>query len=129
MWFQIELPQAARLTEVQIDTALPFGFGGRGRAGAGRGAPAAGAPARGAAPPAAGRGGPPVPIAAPVAYTLQVSMDGTAWGKPVAQGAGAAPTTVIAFTPVQAKFVRITQTGAAAGNEQWAIAQVRVFAK
>jgi len=132
MWFQIELPQPARIAEVQIDTALPFSFGGRGRAGGGggRGAAAGGAPpARGAAPPAAGRGGPPVPIAAPVAYTLQVSMDGTAWGSPVAQGSGVAPTTVIAFTPVQAKFVRITQTGAAAGTEQWAIAQVRVFAK
>jgi beta-glucosidase len=56
-------------------------------------------------------------------------MDGTAWGSPVAQGSGVAPTTVIAFAPVQAKFVRITQTGAAAGTEQWAIAQVRVFAK
>ena len=56
-------------------------------------------------------------------------MDGAPGAAPVAQGSGAAPTTVIAFTPVQAKFVRITQTGAAAGNEQWAIAQVRVFAK
>jgi beta-glucosidase len=70
-----------------------------------------------------------VPVAGPIAYTLQVSMDGTQWGSPVAQGSGAAPTTVIAFTPVQAKFVRITQTGAAAGNEQWAIAQLRVYAK
>ena len=142
MWFQIELPQAARVTEVQIDTAVPFSFGGRGRgAGAGRGAPAAGAapgrgaapagaaPGRAAGPPAGGRGGPPVAVAGPVAYTLQVSMDGTQWGSPVAQGSGAAPTTVIAFAPVQAKFVRITQTGAAAGNEQWAIAQLRVYAK
>ena len=70
-----------------------------------------------------------MPVAGPVAYTLQVSMDGTQWGSPVAQGAGAAPTTVIAFAPVQAKFVRITQTGAAAGTEQWAIAQMRVYAK
>ena len=45
--------------------------------------PAARPPARGAAPPAAGRGGPPVPIAGPVAYTLQVSMDGARWGTPV----------------------------------------------
>ena len=56
-------------------------------------------------------------------------MDGTSWGSPVAQGAGSAPTTVINFAPVQARFIRITQTGTAAGNEQWAIAQVRVFAK
>ena len=30
-------------------------------------------------------------------------MDGTTWGAPVAQGAGATPTTVIAFAPVQAQ--------------------------
>ena len=76
-----------------------------------------------------GRGGPQIPVAGPVAYSLQVSMDGTTWGNPVAQGAGSAPTTVINFAPVQARFIRITQTGTAAGTEQWAIAQVRVFAK
>ena len=104
MWFQIELPQAARVTEVQLDTAVPFSFGGRGRgAGGGRGAPAAGAapgrgaapgapgPGRGAGPPAGGRGGPPVPVAGPLAYTLQVSMDGTQWGSPVAQGSRQRP--------------------------------------
>ena len=153
MWFQIELPQPAAVTEVQIDTALPFAFG-RGGRGGGRGAApgaapsaATAAPQRGAAPaatgqtpaaPAAapapagrggGRGGPPIPIAGPVSYSLHVSMDGTSWGDPVAQGAGAAPTTVIFFAPVQARFIRITQTGTAARTEQWAIAQVRVFAK
>ena len=94
-----------------------------------RGAPAAAPAARGAAPPAAGRGGPPVPIAGPVAYTLQVSMDGTPGARRSRRAPAPTPTTVIAFAPVQAKFVRITQTGAAAGTEQWAIAQVRVFAK
>ena len=126
MWFQIELPQPATVTEIQVDTAVPFSFGGgRGRGGAGRGGPGAG---RGAPPPAArGRGGPPVPVAGPVAYTVQLSMDGTSWGTPVAQGAGATPTTVIRFAPSDARFIRITQTGSAASGEQWAIAQVRVY--
>ena len=146
MWFQIELPQPTTVGEVQIDTALPFSFG-RGRGGAGRGAPPAGGAAapqgqRAGAAPASptpaippapqrgaggGRGGPQVPIAGPVAYSVQLSMDGSTWSSPVAQGAGAAPTTVMAFAPSEAKFVRITQTGTAANNEQWAIAQVRVY--
>ena len=70
-----------------------------------------------------------MPIAGPVAYSVQVSMDGSSWGTPVLQGAGAAPTTVMAFQPAEAKFLRITQTGAAAAGEQWAIAQIRVFVK
>jgi hypothetical protein len=140
MWFQIELPQPAAVTEVQIDTAVPFAFG-RGRGGAGRGAPpAAAAPGQRAgapaAPPAAapvaaqrggGRGGPQVPAAGPVAYRVQLSMDGSTWGSPVAQGAGATPTTVMPFAPSEAKFIRITQTGTATSGEQWAIAQVRVY--
>jgi hypothetical protein len=56
-------------------------------------------------------------------------MDGTTWGAPIAQGPGATPTTVIAFTPVQARFIRLTQTGTAAATEQWAIGQIRVYAR
>ena len=140
MWFQIELPQPAAVTEVQIDTSAPSTVG-RGRGGPGRGAAPvpgaqgqrAGAPATApAAPPAAsrgggrGRGGPQVPIAGPVAYNVQLSLDGTTWSAPVAQGEGAA-TTVMQFAPSDAKFIRITQTGTAANGEQWAIAQVRVY--
>ena len=54
-------------------------------------------------------------------------MDGSSWSKPVSEGAGATPTTVIQFAPVDAKFIRVTQTGSAANGEQWAIAQVRVY--
>jgi glucose/arabinose dehydrogenase/mono/diheme cytochrome c family protein len=143
MWFQIELPQATTVTEVQIDTALPFSFG-RGRGGRGvapaaappaapQGQRAGAAPATSAPPPVpqrgagGGRGGPQVPIAGPVAYSVQLSMDGSAWDSPVAQGAGAAPTTVMQFAPSEAKFIRITQTGSATNREQWAIAQVRVY--
>jgi hypothetical protein len=59
---------------------------------------------------------------------VQVSQDGSTWGDPIAQGAGSTPTTVIAFRPADAKFVRVTQTGSAAAGEQWAIGQIRVFA-
>src|SRR4051812_45867658 len=56
MWFQIELPQPAQVTEVILESALPFNFGG-GRGGRGAGAgPAAG---RGAAPAGPVPGGPP----------------------------------------------------------------------
>jgi hypothetical protein len=157
MWFQIELPQPTSVTEVQIDTAAPFSFGGRGGRGGRGGPPApasapqpgagraaappitpgqvAGAPApaaRGAQPPARGRGpggGRGGPVAGPIAYSLQVSMDGTTWGPAIAQGPGATPTTVIAFAPEQARFIRLTQTGTAATTEQWAIGQVRVYEK
>ena len=200
-WFQIELPQPARVSELVIESALPFNFGGGGRGGrgagagpgAGRGAPPASAaapaatqtgapagaaatsptgapapaagsaasqtgapaptasptasqtgataPAAGGAAPAAapaagvpaapgagrggGRGGPPA--SGPIGYSVQVSDDGNTWGTPVAQGAGQTPTTTIAFTPVTAKFIRITQTGTASGPEVWGIARVTVL--
>jgi hypothetical protein len=53
---------------------------------------------------------PPAMIGYPRAYEVTVSTDGTTWSAPVAQGQGTGPTTVIAFAPVQARFVRITQT-------------------
>ena len=158
MWFQIELPQATTIAEVQIDSAVPGGGrGGRGTAAlagaAGRGAPGGpGAPGSApalAAPAASVPGGPGAPFAAgpqgrggrgggrgggppangPVAYSVQVSMDGTTWNAPVAQGPGATPTTVIPIAPVQAKFVRVTETGAAQSGELWGIAQVRIYQK
>jgi mono/diheme cytochrome c family protein len=163
MWFQIELPQAVHVTEIQLDASVPFTLGGRGRGARGAGAapvpatPASGAaapttagatgpstPPSAGAPPAGGgaaagrgaqlpgrgrgragggRGGPPA--AGPVSYTVQVSPDGQSWGAPVAAGAGATPTTLISFPPVQTRFIRISLTGSAA--EQWAIARVRIF--
>lgn len=101
MWYQIELPEPRTITEVQIDSAVP---GARGRGGR-RSGPATG----------------------PVSYRLQASMDGSSWGEPLAEGPGETPATVVAFAPVRAKFIRITQTGTAAKTEAWAIAQVRVL--
>ena len=152
MWFQVELPQAAMITEVQFDAGAPGG-GGRGRGGrgappaapAGRGAPGApaGAAAAPAAPPAGpgaapatpqrgaapggGRGGSPFG-SFPIGYKIQLSMDGKTWGAPVAQGAGSAATTIATFRPVQAKFVRVTQTGTAEAAPAWSVLNFRVYA-
>jgi mono/diheme cytochrome c family protein len=154
MWFQVELPQATMITEVQFDAGAPGG-GGRGRGG--RGAPPAGAPGRGGAPgaPTGAAGAPAPPPAAPAAapptpqrgaapgggrgggspfgsypigYKIQLSMDGKTWGAPVAQGAGSPATTIATFRPVQAKFVRVTQTGTAEDAPAWSVLNFRVYA-
>jgi mono/diheme cytochrome c family protein len=154
MWFQIELPQPVTIAELQIDSAAGSrgrgglgGFGGLGVTPAssasptvGRGAAPAGAPGaagRGALGAARGRGGARgggggrgrggPPAIGPVGYTVQLSMDGTAWGQPVAQGAGETPTTIVMLRPAPAKAVRITQTGTAPNGELWAIQQVRIY--
>jgi mono/diheme cytochrome c family protein len=113
MWYQIELPQPAMVSEVSFQSAGP----GRGGGGAGgRGGAPAGPPANAAAL-----------IGFPRGYTVQVSMDGTTWGAPVAQGTGSGSPTVITFRPVRAKFVRLTQTDAAPGAPAWSVQRVRVY--
>ena len=62
-----------------------------------------------------------------MSYTLQLSMDGVAWGAPVVQTAGETPTTIATFRPAPAKFLRITQTGTPTDSEAWAIQQLRVY--
>ena len=60
-------------------------------------------------------------------YNVQLSVDGTTWGQPVAQGAGQTPTTIVMLRQTPAKAIRITQTGTAANGELWAIQQVRIY--
>jgi mono/diheme cytochrome c family protein len=162
MWFQLELPAAASIAEIQFDSAATFagGRGGRGARGpapvpgtapigggaapGAAAAPGGGAPAAGAArppgpagPPAAARGAGPAapggrggfaPISGfPRAYTVQVSSDGSSWGAPIAQGEGTGTTTVIAFAPVTARFVRITQTATPENAPPWSIQKLRVY--
>jgi hypothetical protein len=105
MWYQLELPQPAMLTEIEFDSPSPGG--GRGR---------------GAGAPAAASGGP-----YPRGYRVEVSMDGANWGKPVAVGKGTGPHTSIGFTPVRAKFLRITQTDTVDNPPNWTIANVKVY--
>jgi len=127
MWFQVEMPTAAAISEIQFESGPPGGRSAAGR-GAGRGA-ARGAGAPGG-PPAGrgGRGGAPVFGTYPLAYQVQVSMDGTSWGKPVAEGTGTGTPTIITFKPVQAKFVRVTQTGKAEDAPPWSVLAFRVYA-
>jgi mono/diheme cytochrome c family protein len=112
MWFQVELTQPVAVAEVQFDSMAAGGRGG----GGGRGA------APGAAPP------PPPVVGYPRAYDVQVSMDGKKWTK-VASGKGDGARTSVAFTPTQAKFVRITQTDNIPDAPAWSIRNLRVLQK
>ncbi len=131
MWFQVELPEAVPVTEVQFDAAgggrLGGGGGNRGRGG--RGAPPAAAGATDGAEVTAGRGAasaaPPPAIGYARQFRVEVSVDGTTW-QPVAEGSGA-PLTTAAFRPTRAKFVRITQTADAPGAPPWVVQNLRVF--
>jgi mono/diheme cytochrome c family protein/glucose/arabinose dehydrogenase len=99
MWFQIELPRPVVLAEIQFEST-PTG-GGRG-------------------------GGPPV-LTSPRAYQVQVSGDGTTWSDPVARGEGGSRTTTIVFTPVSARFVRITQTAELSEGPTWSMERLRLY--
>jgi hypothetical protein len=153
MWFQVELPQPTTIAELQIDSASGSrgngglgGFGGlgvtpgsapgtatgtatRGAApgGAGRGAGGAGRRGGGAARGGTGPGRGGSPATGPVGYSVQLSMDGATWGRPVAQGAGQTPTTIVTLRPAQAKVIRITQTGTASAGEWWGIHAIRIY--
>jgi mono/diheme cytochrome c family protein len=107
MWFAIELPQPAVITEVQFESITTGGGRGGGR-GAAPGAPA------------------PVPVVGyPRGYTLQVSADGKDWSKPIAEGKGEGARTTIVFAPTRAKFVRLTQTDAA--DAPWSMRGLRIY--
>lgn len=145
MWFQIGLPQAMMITEIQLDAAPPTGrsgggLGGFGGLGVAQPAPAAagrgqagGARAGGPAAPGGrvggggrGRGSAGPPASGPVQYQVQTSLDGTTWSTAVASGSGATPTTIMTLPATSARYLRITQTGASA-TDLWGIQQLRVY--
>ncbi len=99
MWFQIELPAAVPLTEIQFTSTTVSG----------------------------GRGGAPPAWTFPREYQVQVSTDGRTWSPPVASGQGAPGTTVISFPAVSAKFVRITQTATVPDAPPWSMRLLRLF--
>ena len=98
MWFQVELPQPTPITEIQFESTRRGG----------------------------GRNGPPATSGYPRAYTVEVSTDGAAWTA-VAKGEGQGASTAIRFAPVQARFVRITQTATTEGAPPWSILRLRVY--
>jgi mono/diheme cytochrome c family protein/glucose/arabinose dehydrogenase len=100
MWFQIELPSAARISEIQFQSGAPGG----GRADAARRRTFGSHP-----------------------LSYRVSLDGRTWAKPVAEGKGGDVLTTAAFRPVQAKFVRVTQTGRTGDAHPWSVMAFRVY--
>jgi mono/diheme cytochrome c family protein len=64
----------------------------------------------------------------PRGYAVLVSSDGARWSAPVAEGKGAGVRTNISFTPVLAKFIRITNTADPAGiAPPWSIMNLRLY--
>jgi hypothetical protein len=63
----------------------------------------------------------------PAGYRIQLSLDGKTWGAPVAEGKGAAATTIATFRPARAKFVRVTQTDAPDPALPWSVLNFRVY--
>ncbi len=98
MWFQIELPRAVRLTEIQFESET-----------------------------IGGRGGAPPTITAPRAYRVEVSDDGNTWTGPVAEGQGRGRTTTIPFAPVTARVIRIVQTAEGEGAAHWSMERLRLY--
>jgi mono/diheme cytochrome c family protein len=120
MWFQVELPAPALLTELQFDSpAQGRGGGGGGRAGA---PPAGALLGRGAGAP----GGVAPTAGYPRAYKVETSTNGTTWTQ-VASGTGTGAHTTATFKPTQAKFVRITQTATAENVPPLSIQQFRLY--
>jgi mono/diheme cytochrome c family protein/glucose/arabinose dehydrogenase len=112
MWLQVELPEPAMVTEISFESAVATVQSG----------PAVrGAPTRSEFGNVAGEPG------FPRGYQVQLSMDGSSWGTPVAEGQGTGAQTVIAFAPARAKFVRITQTAAVDNAPPLSIRRLRVF--
>ena len=57
----------------------------------------------------------------PRGYLVQVSDDGRDWGKPVAEGRGTDPVTIVELAyPEPTRFIRITQTGSSP-SKYWSI--------
>jgi len=109
-WFQVELPKAETVTEIQFQSPAPGGRGGGGNAVA---VTASGAPVV-------------APGGFPRGYKVEVSQDGASWTA-AAQGTGNGPTTISTFTPVSAKFVRITLTANADDGPAWSVQNLRIF--
>jgi glucosylceramidase len=61
----------------------------------------------------------------PRGWALYASDDGAAWGSPVATGAGAGQLTAVDLPSIQARYLRVVQTGSSAS--WWSVAEVRVY--
>jgi hypothetical protein len=59
-------------------------------------------------------------------YRIELSLDGTNWGEPVASGKSAGPVLEVSFPPTPARWIRITQTGTVA-DRAWTVDEVSLF--
>jgi mono/diheme cytochrome c family protein len=98
MWYQVELPEPIRLSELEFTSPNQGG----------------------------GRAGPLIETY-PRGFHIQVSSDGQQWSAPVAEGAGSRVTTTVTFAPVLTRFIRITRTGAAEPAAPWTIQRLRLY--
>jgi len=144
MWFQVELPNPATICELQFESNLgtsptasgipgvPLGPVAGARGPQGQPAQPPQAPAPGAAPPQpAGRGGfggrgGGAGAGFPRGYKVEVSTNGTTWTQ-IAEGKGEGSAHTITFNPVQAKFIKITQTGTEQNAPAWNIQRLRMY--
>lgn len=108
MWYQVELPAAQTVTEVQFDSP----------AAAARGA----AVAPGGSPVATPEGS-----GFPRRFTIDVSSDGATWTH-VADASGSAPTTIVTFAPIRATFLRLTLTSGLDRGAFWSIQALKIYA-
>ena len=120
MWFQVELPQPVMIAGDPVRLRSP--------------ADAAAGPA--VVAPAQPGAGPAVAVAARARRHSAASRSGTGcrsrwtartWGAPVAEGAGALTPTIVAMRPVQAKFIRVTQTATGETRRPWSVLNFRVY--
>jgi mono/diheme cytochrome c family protein len=101
MWFMVQMPEPTVVSEIEFTSPSQGG---------GRGAGAAG-PRR----------------TSPLGYRVDISVNGSTWTQ-VATGAGAqGNATKIAFSPVQARFVRIMQTARGENAPPWRMSKLRFF--
>ena len=143
MWFQVELPKPALLTELQFESTAGVYEITRGRI-LNSDAPPVGTRARrrwGRCGRSAATG---PQLRVPRAYKVEVSADGKTW-KTIAEGKDtwhdvhgipssgtgnqgeSAATTTVSFQPVDAKFVRITQTGTEENAPVWSIQSLQLY--
>ena len=62
----------------------------------------------------------------PVGYEVAISTDGINWREPITTGSGSAPETVINFDPINARHVRLLQTGSS-DRFWWSIQELNIF--
>jgi hypothetical protein len=113
MWWQVELPQARTVSELQFESNPAPVIEGE---------IVAGAPSRSVF----GAAGEQPGLGYPRGYQVQVSMDGSQWTT-VAEGKGTGADTHVVFAPTQARFVRLTSTTGGDDLPPLSILRLRLF--